>query len=503
MLHRPRLLALLTLTLSALCPAQVGTLNDEVQRAIATHKLGQAHVGVSIIDASTGAALASIHGSDPFTPASNMKLLTSGAALMVLGPDFSFRTELIRDGDRLILKGAGDPALADPEILKESEPRLTVSDVLTALAGAVTKAGMTEVKEIIIDDRVFDREFVPPTWGPEHLDHSYAAEVSGLNFHANVLSFFPGPNPQGVGAPPTCSLEPDARWLRIDIRARTVGDGKNAVSVNREDDNHFTIRGEVRHQTQAPVDAPFHNPPDFVGRLFAQQLGAAGVRIGKANPGEDAPAVRLAEPNETLPQGKTIAVIRTPIADVLRRCNSDSENLYAECLMKRMGNAVTKEPGGWNNGAAVLRMMLAQRLGAEAAASTTIIDGSGLSRGNLVTPATFTRWLADIANNPQIAAAYTESLATPGVGTLKRRFHDVKLANHVRGKSGFINGVRCLSGYVITSSGKRVCYSIMVNDITTDDQTREALDLHEEVVKIADRWLAGRATADATSKVGG
>ncbi len=217
--------------LASLCPGQVGTLNDEVTHAIAAHKLGAAHAGVSILDIDTGAALAAVHASDPFTPASNMKLLTTGAALLVLGPDLRLRTKIIRDGDRLIVKGAGDPAFADPAVLSEGQPKLTVSDVLAALAGAVTKAGMTDVKEIVIDDRVFDREYVHPMWPVEQLDRSYCAEVCGLNFHANVLAFFPGPNPQGPGTPPTFSVEPQAPWLRVDVRARTVADGKNSISI--------------------------------------------------------------------------------------------------------------------------------------------------------------------------------------------------------------------------------------------------------------------------------
>ncbi len=184
----------------------------------------------------------------------------------------------------------------------------------------------------------------------------------------------------------------------------------------------------------------------------------------------------------------------------LHRCNADSENLYAESFLKRIGNAVTKEPGSWANGAAVLRMTIAQHLGADSAAATTIIDGSGLSRGNLVCPITLTRWLGELSKDARCRDIYTDSLATPGVGTLKKRFRDARLINQVRGKSGFINGVRCLSGYVISSSGHRLAYSVMVNDITNDDQTREALELHEDIVKIADRWLGSRATANAEAR---
>jgi D-alanyl-D-alanine carboxypeptidase/D-alanyl-D-alanine-endopeptidase (penicillin-binding protein 4) len=488
-------LATAILGLAAQTIAQIGSLDEEVSRTVASHKLGSTRVGISIVDMDSGVALANLHATDPFTPASNMKLLTSGAALLVLGPDFVFKTELIRDGDRLIIKGAGDPALADPAVLNEMQPKLTVSDVMSALAGAVTKAGMTQVHEIIVDDRVFDRTYVHPEWPVDKLDRGYCAEVCGLNFHANVLWFYPGPNTQGPGTPATYSLEPDAPWVHVDVRARTVAEGKNSAWITREGaDNQFVLRGDVHFQTQAPVEATLHDPAAFVGRLLAEQLSKSGIHVDQAA-GQDEPAVRLATQQEAL-TGTTIAVIKTPITEVLHRCNADSENLYAESLMKRMGNAVTKEPGSWANGASVLRMMITQRLGADHAAATTIIDGSGLSRGNLVTPSTLTHWLTEMAKDAKCKDVFTEALATPGVGTLKRRFHDARLQNQVRGKSGFINGVRCLSGYVISPSGKRVVYSVMVNDIQNDDQTREALELHEDIVKIADHWLGQRMAAE-------
>lgn len=499
-IHRAWAFALVLLA-ACVATAQPGALNDEVARVVGAHKLGSARVGISLLDLETGDALADLNADLPFTPASNMKLLTTGAAAVVLSPDFVFKTEIIRDGDRLIVRGSGDPALGDPLVLAESEPKLTVDDVLAALAGAAAKAGMQDVREVVLDDRVFDRELVHAGWPVNQLDRPYCAPVSGLNFHANVLSFYPGPNAQGPGTPPTCALEPDAPWVRVDIRARTIAEGRNTAWITREQGpDRYALRGDIRFQTQQPIDITCQEPALFLGRLLAHQLAKAGVRVAQ---GQQGPAVRLAGAQERL-AGTTIAIVNTPLADVLRRCNADSENLYAEALLKRMGHAVTKDAGSWNNGASVLRMVIGQRLSPQHAAATTISDGSGLSRTNLVAPATLTRWLGELSRDEKVRAVFTDSLAEPGAGTLKKRFRDARLKNEVRAKSGYIDGVRCLSGYVINAStGRRVAFSVMVNDIVSDTQTREALDLHEDIVKLADGWLAQKSVAPEPAKVGG
>lgn len=471
---------------------QPNALTAEATRAVAQRKLGNAKVAICVRDCETGAMLAGVNESTPMTPASNMKLLTSAAALMVLTPDFVFRTEFVLDGDRLIIRGDGDPALADPMVLDRMNPKMTVGDLLGAISGAVSGAGVKELHEVVVDDRVFDRQFVHPSWPVEKLDRGYSAEVAGVNFHANVLAAYPKPSPDGPGAPPLFDLQPEAPWLRIDNRARTIVQGKNAVWLTRDPDaNQFTMHGEVRFPVSVGVEVTVHNPPDFFGRVLASRLAASGISITGSGDLGDANSVRVVNDQDALGAGRVIAAVSTPIAEVLHRCNTDSENLYAESLFKRMGHAVTKESGSWTNGAAVLRMVLTQKLGAEAAASVTINDGCGLSRDDAVSPAVMTRWLEAISKDKAISDAFTASLAVPGEGTLKSRFLGDKVKNDVHAKSGFINGVRTLSGYVESpTTGRRVAFSVMVNNVNgTDGQAKE---LHEDIVKLADKWLAER-----------
>lgn len=501
-LHRFRPASLLlAAAAAALAPSLSAAqeLNEQVQRLVSAAKLGKAKAGISVVDLQTGEVLADYRGDQPMVPASNMKILTSGAALLTLGPSFVFKTQIDRLGDRITITGSGDPALADPEVLSRMQPPMTVDGVLEILAEAVKKNSAEPVSQIVIDDRVFDRELVHPTWPADQLNRWYCAEVNGLNFHTNVLYVFPRPSPEGAGRPPAFSFQPAAPWLEFAVKARTVNDGKNTAWLSREDASHFTLYGEVRFPAQVPVQVTLTESGQFMGRLLADRLTKAGVQVG-AGAAPDA-IVRLAAADEKLEKGSTAAVVTTSIEDILRRCNVDSHNLYAESLFKRVAREVTGEPGSWQSGASVMRMLLSQKLGPEFAATTNVVDGSGMSKYNTVAPATFTRWLGTLARDSSVSDVFLASLATPGEGTLQSRFAGMKLANQVRAKSGAINNVRCLSGYVISpATGRKLAFSVMVNDI--EGESRPALKLAEDVVATADRWLSKRVAVE-TPAVGG
>lgn len=482
------------LAAAPVCGAWAQTLNEPVQRLISAARIGHdTRVGVYVVDVHGGATLASVRANEGFTPASNQKLLTSGAALEVLGPDFVFATELVRDGEDLVIVGAGDPAFADPDVLDRLEPRLTVDDVLDTLAQSAVKAGVKRAAHLTVDDRVFDRQLVHPTWPAHQLSDWYCAEVSGVIFHTNVLSVFPRPSPDGNGKRPTFSVQPSAAWLSVENRATTTVDGKNAVSLVRVSDaNQFRMSGEVRYAAQVPVETTVHDPSLFFGQVLADRLERAGVSVGDEHAPASGPnpAVRLIDPDGTVKRDRVLARVTTPLADVMRRCNRDSHNLYAEAMLKRVGHETTHEPGSWASGAAVVRMLLSQKIDPEAASSTVIADGSGMSRDNSVSPRTLARWLAAIAGeSPAVAETFVESLARPGEGTLRERFQSPRPKNLVRAKSGYIKGVRSLSGFLTSPDGsRRVAFSILINGVP-EDSGAAAKRLHEDIVLEIDRWM--------------
>jgi serine-type D-Ala-D-Ala carboxypeptidase/endopeptidase (penicillin-binding protein 4) len=456
----------------------------EIDRAIRSAPLQGATVAVSIRDAETNAAIVSVNASRPMIPASNMKLLTAGAALHVLGPDFSFNTKLKRDGDRLIIIGDGDPAFGDPNLLElmtvNGQRGIDLEQFIAIWTNAVRAAGITTVSELIIDDRIFDRDYLHPGWPVDQLNRRYCAEVAGLNFHLNVLHFFP--RPTDGQRPDISRFEPYASWLQVNNSAtnRRGKDDSNTAWIARQiGTNNLRMYGNVKFEYRVPVPVTVHDMPNFFARYFTDRLRAAGVQVR---------SYRLATLEERLHEGDLIApVISTPIATVIERCNRDSQNMYAEALLKRIGAETTSQPGSWQNGGAVLRHVVQERLRSSALLSSIVVsDGSGLSRGNRVSPETLTAWLNTFHHDQRLGPIFIESLAQPGdQGTLRRRFGSVDLSGAMlHAKSGYINEVSCLSGYVTTSDGRRRSFSIMINEIPNRTALSHARALQERIVKV-------------------
>jgi serine-type D-Ala-D-Ala carboxypeptidase/endopeptidase (penicillin-binding protein 4) len=491
-------------------------LNSRIESMIASAKIGQATVGVSIVDLQSGRTLADIRADAPYIPASNQKVLTTGAALIVLGPEFVFKTELVMVGDKLVLRGSGDPALADPSILDRMVPKMTVEGLVSALAAAVNTGEVKRVSEVVADDRIFDREHVHAGWPKDQLDRWYCAPVSGLNFHTNVVSVFPGPAVGGSG-PPTIEIEPAAPWLQIENKARTVMQGKNSVWLTRDPvASRYTMYGEVRFPSRVPVEITVFDPAVLFAQLLAAELPKSGVGVGSAPAVSEGQrqsiaameqavsAARLAEAEEKLDDGRVLAVVSTHMKDIIERCNSDSQNLYAEALLKRLGHDVTGEAGSWSSGSSVLRMTISQdpELGPKYAATTVVSDGSGMSRDDRVAPRTLTKWLGRLQGDPKFGEMFIESLAGPGDGTLRRRFHDAKLQGELKAKSGKVDGVRCLCGYMTDpQTGRRVAFSVMVNNLKEGEAALQSLQLHEDVVIAIDRWLVSQRPERETAAV--
>ncbi|MFN0134177.1 MAG: D-alanyl-D-alanine carboxypeptidase/D-alanyl-D-alanine-endopeptidase [Phycisphaerales bacterium] len=478
-------------------------LNSRLETLISTAKLAEAQIGIHVRDVTRQRDLANLAATRPLLPASNMKLLTTGASLSVLGPNFTFRTDILLDGDRLILRGSGDPALGDPEVLERSAQKQTVDGLLRSLASSVAGAGIAAVSAIIVDDGIFDRQSVHPTWPVDQLDKSYAAGISGVNFHTNTLWVFPSPT--STGRPPSLVLQPAASWFEFENRAQTSTSGRQTAWVRRSgESNSFILSGDVSSAARVPITITMRDPALVTGRLLAISLLSAGVEVGgeRVEPGTTVSravaervgsVVRLSEPGTPI-TGRTIATVSTHAAEILGRCNKDSENLYAEALLKRLGHEVTGEPGSWTNGCSVVRMTLTEALDPEAASTTVISDGSGLSRENRVAPRTLTRWLDHIQADTRYGPAFVASLATPGEGTLRDRFREKKLGATLRAKSGKIDGVRALSGYLTGPDGSRLAFSVLINGLKKGEQELQAKDFTEDVVYALDAYLAKRAS---------
>ena len=190
--HPMRPLALLA-TLAFTATSALAGLQQDIGSAITAAGFESRVISVAVLDCDSGSLVAGIASSTPRIPASNQKLLTSGLAARELGHDFQFQTQLLQRGNDLIVAGDGDPALGDEVLLADMHlpdgSKLTATGLLDIWANAAKEAGVTHVDSLIVDDRVFDRDWRAPGWPTDQLQWWYCAPLSGLNFSCNTITF--------------------------------------------------------------------------------------------------------------------------------------------------------------------------------------------------------------------------------------------------------------------------------------------------------------------------
>ena len=471
--------AFLSLTGSACASNAKADLEDRVAHVLAKSALGSTEVGISVRDLTTGEEIVGIDEIEPMIPASNMKLFTSGAALHVLGEDFHFQTSLILDEDTLWVVGGGDPALGDPLLLEQME--WDIDGLLDQIVLAVKDSDVQTLSSVVVDDRIFDRNAVHPDWPRDQLDKRYCAEVAGLNFGLNVIHIKAAPSKSG-GAPVITSMTPNLPWIlpKNEMHSKRQKNAVTRIGIRRAPgSNRLTVYGRILSPIGA--DVTISDVPNVFARLLKFRLEAAGIEVG---------SFRLADGEAPSPKPdgadvRELLRIKTPLATVLERCNTNSQNLYAESMLKRMGHENELAPGSWANGSRAVRMVVIDRLGPEHADGIRQSDGSGMSRRNTVTAETVTAWLTSFAQDEALGTTFIESLADPEKsGTLKGRFDDLPSDIEFACKTGYINGVSCLSGLVSNSSGRGYAFSVLCNEIPSNVPIRSAKKLQESVVDL-------------------
>ncbi len=475
-----RVAALMSLAVAAGCPVVArGDLTAEIDAALREPGMGRAAIGVQVVRLGpTPGSLAApkvVYRHDaglPLTPASNLKLLTTSAALDTLGPGFEFRTQLVSHEGDLILVGDGDPAFGDAELVTRWGGDVT--SVFKQWAAQLPKVGITRVGHVAVDDTVFDdTEMFHPRWPADQRLNRYEAEVAGVNLNANCLDVFV--RPTTPGRPVVAQTNPRTSYAPLTNECVT---GRGAMGLMRAmDDNAVTLKGHADAVTETPLSVTLHDPPMYAATVLAEALAAAGVtRIGDVRRDNTARAA-VARGD---PAFKVLAVNVTPLAVVMARANKDSMNLYAECLCKRLGASATGGGGGsWVTGTAVVASFL-RKVGVPID-QFHLDDGCGLSKSNAVTAAAVTQVLTFDFAGPH-AKVFMDTLAVAGAdGTLEGRFAKSTLKGRVLAKTGTVNGVSCLSGYLHARDDQWYAFSILMNHLAGGGKP-----VQERIVKAID-----------------
>lgn len=407
-------------------------------------------------------------GNETRIPASNLKVVTTAAALELLGKDFRFRTTLLvrPDGNGRVdvaLVGDGDPTLGDAEILRPVGWQ--VDTVFVNWAQALRKRGVEQIGNVLVDDSIFDEQFAHPNWPAEQEHKRYVAQVGGVNLNANCVDFFI----KTTGAGNTVRYTTDPTTGYIDVGNTCTTGARNAVWLSRQrGTNLVVLRGEIDISNDYPISVTVHDPSMFAATVLRETLGRQGLDV--AGEVRRDTSIRAAvqsaatQPANNAPRWYPVAIHETPLSAVLARANKDSMNLYAEALCKRIGAAASGNSGSWENGNAAIAAFL-QSIGVPDE-QFVLDDGSGLSKQNRISASAITRVLAHAFAGANRDALLASLSVAGGDGTLEKRFRDSKLRGRVFGKSGYVSGVSSLSGYVQAQDGQWYAFAILMNNVT-------------------------------------
>jgi D-alanyl-D-alanine carboxypeptidase/D-alanyl-D-alanine-endopeptidase (penicillin-binding protein 4) len=456
-------------------------LASDIQAVLNTPQLKNTIVGIDIIRiGKTEADSGEIYQHEAKTlllPASNLKLTTTSAALDRFGADFNFQTSLYLHNDDLVLVGDGDPSFGDAEYLKRVGWKPTT--VFENWAAQLKKLNVKSIHNVIVDDSIFDQQFFHPHWPARQADHWYEAEVAGMNMQANCVTVLiqPGASKDLV----QYGLVPSTHYVTVENTCIT---GHNDVQLGRKPGtNDLMLHGEAPPGAVSSFQQTIHDPPMYAGTILAETMAASGIPVkGQITRISGTQSQRQAEPKAW----RIVGIHETPLAVALARANKDSINLYAECLCKRLGFAASHQTGSWENGTAAVAAFL-NKAGVPSS-EFHLDDGSGLSKQNHITPSAITRVLVHDFFIPS-HDAFVNSLAVSGVdGTLEDRFRNTDLLRRVFGKSGYVEGVSCLSGYLRTKDNQWYAFSILMNHISSHGLGK---GLQEKIVRAIDVNAAG------------
>ncbi len=463
-----------------------GDLGKLINETIDGSEFAEARWGVCVISMSDGSIVFERHSDRLFTPASNMKIYTTGVALELLGADYRSRTSVyasarpdakgVIQGD-LILYGRGAP-----DLVTRSKDQNRGS--LEKLADELYARGIRRVTgNVIGDESYFRGEPLGEGWLWTDLQWYFGAEASALSVNGNevAVNVVPAAKSGEMAVARTTDTE---NYVTVQSRmAAAESNRPTAVGLHRGlSDNNVEAWGEF-----APGSKGFgarlsvYRPALWAAKLFSSLLKNRGITVSGQTLSRDwrVPTSERFEPSRSV----EIAFVESqPLSEIARETNKESINLYAELILRTLGRergemaalpqAVGRERGDEEAGLGVMRVWLGRQ--GISANRLALHDGSGLSRLDLVTPESSARLLVALSKTAS-GQVFKNSLPIAGRdGTLGGRLKT--LTDRVAAKTGYITYDHSLSGYLTTSKGELMAFSIMSNDQTGRGNSTRLID---------------------------
>ncbi len=443
-------------------PTAMDTLLSDLEILKKDTSLRHASLSYVINDYSTGKPIlvTSSNADMSLVPASVMKVLTTAAALEILGEGRSFRTSLQYDGKienrilkgNLYIKGGGDPTFGSVATLDR-------------WGKAVRDLGIDSITGSVIGDpTVFSHFTIPATWTWGELLLPYCAPASGLTYTGNIFQAKGTRAKKGKYKPGGQDVQPEIPGLEVE---NNIEDAEDAPAETFLQGNptalSMSIQGTVEKGNGFfPYSGVIPDPALAVANELKKKLMALGVRVS-------GPAVNIENADSAVvstlqKDRKEIAAAYSPsVAVLVTLTNLHSNNLFAEHLSKQIGLSKYHSGHSESGCKAVQQFWKSKGIDTE---GMFLYDGCGVSRYDGITSRQLADMLFYMTTSPAFATFYN-SLPLAGVsGTLAKYMKGTKAEGNLRAKTGSISRVKSYTGYVRTVSGKRLIFSILVNNFT-------------------------------------
>lgn len=429
-------------------------LRKAMESVIERSTLKNARVTVMVRSLEDGAVVFSRDPDELLNPASNVKLFTAATAISRLGPEYRFETEFLVDPEfkdgkakTLYIRGRGDPSIN--------------TERLYGMVSELAHAGLKEVQDLVVDDSWFDGERSPPGFDQEYGDKAYLAPTGALSLNWNTVGVYlrPAENPGGKA---TIEVEPPSEYFVVEGEVATGTRTQRRFTVSSSIDKD-RVRQKIEAHGVVPVDKgvwsawkKIDQPALYFGFTVKALLLQRGIKVkGKLRGG-------------VVPYGqKLLYTAQSDTLDiVLKKLNKHSSNFVAEQLIKTLGAEGRGVPGSHAKGIDVVEDFLEREVGIPRG-TYVMKNGSGLNDANRFSAAQTTRLLVHMMDRFQVMPEFISSVGIAGKdGTLKYRFEGSDAVGKLRAKTGTLETVSALSGYVESVGKERFVFSIMVNDFT-------------------------------------
>lgn len=451
--------------------------SSEIDFIIDRSRANDAFWAIHVSD-SSGRVVEDLNAHKLIRPASNLKLISSGAFLEVLGGDYRFTTKLYGRGELvnnrwtgdLIIEGSGDPSIngefyEDPLFLFEEWYQVLDSLGIEQIDGS-----------IIAYDGLFDDVPYPRGWEWDDLSYYYAPEISALSFNFNVVDL-------EVVADGAIGSTPSIEWFPFNtpyvefVNQQTItppGTKFNESYRRVLGTNTILLRSTLPQGYYETEPLSVMSPSTYFIDTFSRYLDMRGIRVRGQLIVESDYHMWSTEGFRELASHRS-----EPLHKMITWLNRESDNLYTEMLAKKVGSEVYNTQGSTDLGLQVIKEFMHS-----SGLDTSVVrmrDASGMAPANLIRASDINHYLNFIREKPWFNTMYM-SLSVGGVnGTLGHRFKNSLVRENFYGKTGFTSGVRTLSGYLTTKSNEKLTVTIATNNYTTS--TGHVDWVHEQILE--------------------